>query len=57
MISDNDWIIHIGEMAASLRKGAGDRFPQARGGTESLSLIMYTNQGETDQKLYIRLEV
>lgn len=47
MISDNDRIIHIGEMAASLRKGAGDRFPQARGETESLSLIMYTNQGET----------
>lgn len=44
-------------MAASLRKSAGDRFPQAKGETESLSLSVYTNQVERDQKLYVRLKV
>lgn len=38
MIFDNDRTIRIGEMAASLRKGAGDRFSQAKGETESLSM-------------------
>lgn len=44
-------------MAASLRKGAGDRFPQAKGETESLSLSVYTNQVKIDQKPNVRLKV
>lgn len=57
MLSDNDWIIHTGEMTASLRKVLGIDFRKQGGETESLSLIVYTNQGETDQKLYVRLKV